>query len=603
MKISRFWRLEGRPKVPNSSNDQKEYLSEEDRLRKELISALAQERLRALSKRSAQQQTDAGQESIRAALVVQSRSAVLPLSHAQERLWMLEQLGLPGGTYTIRAAVRLEGVLEVASLEATLSAIVGRHESLRTRFGSVDGVPYQVIDPAVPVVLDLMDLSELEGGEQEGEVARLAQESVARRFDLEAGPLLRVELLRLGSAEHVVLLSMHHIVSDGWSMGVLIEEIGRLYAGYASGIPVELKPLTVQYPDYALWQRNWLKDEVLEVQKAYWRKQMEGASQVLELPTDHVRPMVQSYRGAHHPVALSKELSTTLEQLARAEGATLFMVLLSAFQVLLSRWSGQEDVVGGSPMSRRTQAETEGLIGFFVNTLALRAEISGEHSFRTLLGQVRERTLSAYEHQDLPFEQVVEMLEPERDMSRQPVFQVMFVLQNAPRGVLELPGLKLSVMGGEQATAKFDLELSVSATEEGLRGSLEYATDLFEAATMKRFVEQYERVLSAVAANPEQKVGEIEILSAEERTQLLYGWNQTSHAVAESTLPELFEAQVIKTPEATAVVYEDQSLTYAELNLRANQLAHLLIHQGVGPETIVGICVERSLEMVISLLG
>jgi pristinamycin I synthase-3/4 len=536
-------------------------------------------------------------------LMAQVRPAVLPLSYSQERLWVLEQLGLPGGAYTIPAAVRLEGALDAAALQSSFEILVSRHESLRTRFGSADGVPFQVIDAASAIAVEMVDLSGLEETERASAVARLAQEAATRRFDLARGPLLRVGLLRLSAVEHVVLLTMHHIVSDGWSMGVLIEEIGRLYAGYASAQPVELKPLTVQYADYALWQRSWLKDDVLEQQRAYWREQLTDASLVLELPTDHARPAVQSYRGANYPIALPAELSSSLAELARREGVTLFMVLLSAFQILLSRWSGQEDIVVGSPIANRTHAETEGVIGFFVNTLALRAEVHGGASFLRLLAQVRERTLGAYGHQDLPFEQVVEMLAPERDLGRQPVFQVLLALQNTPQGSIELPGLRLSRIGSERESAKFDLTLVLTETDEGLQGSLEYATDLFEPATITRFVEQYERVLHAIVANPQQQIGAIELLSAAEREQMLHGWNATEHAVAEQTVVDLFEAQVEKNPAATAVVFEEQTLTYAQLNERANRLAHYLRELGVEIETPVAILAERSLEMLVGLFA
>jgi hypothetical protein len=371
-----------------------------------------------------------------------------------------------------------------------------------------------------------------------------------------------MRLLRLGTSEHVLLVLMHHIVFDGWSMGVLVEELGQLYQGYVSGEQVELSPLEVQYADYALWQRQWLQGEELKRQREYWQEQLQGAPGALELPWDHARPKQQSFRGGHLPIEFSKELSERLEHLGKREGATLYMVLLAAYQLLLSRWSGQTDVVVGSPIANRTEAASESLIGFFVNTLAIRAEVRGEKSFRELLAQVRERTLGAYEHQELPFEQVVELLSPERDLSRQPVFQVMLVLHNAPRVEFELAGLKLSEIEQELGTAKFDLTLSLQETEAGLRGHLEYARDLFEGGTMSRFVEQYERVLEAIVEDAEQRVGAIQLLSAGEREQVLFGWNQTAVSVPEGTVVDLFEEQAEKTPEAVAVVYEDEELSY-----------------------------------------
>jgi amino acid adenylation domain-containing protein len=535
--------------------------------------------------------------------VVQKRPERLPLSHAQERLWVLEQLGLPAGAYTIPAAVRLKGVLDIASLEAALTAIVARHESLRTRFGIWDGGPIQVIDAAAPVSLALVDLSGLSIPERDREVQRLARAAMARPFNLESCPLFRAELLRLGAEEYVVLLAMHHIVSDGWSMGVLIDEIGRLYAGYASGARTELKPLPVQYADYALWQRSWLQGEVLAKHQEYWREQLEGAPSALELPLDHPRPAAQSFQGAHFPVKLSKDLSLSLERFAHAEGATPFMVLLSAFQMLLSRWSGQEDIVVGSPIANRTDAETEGLIGFFVNTLALRAHVRGEQSFRELLGQQRERTLGAYAHQGLPFEQLLQLLGSERDLSRQPVFQAMLVLQNMPSKELKVPGLQLSLLEEEATSAKFDLLLSLTETPDGMNGHLEYARDLFDPPTMERFAQQYERVLRAVISDPAQKVGEIEILSAEERRQLLYDWNQTGADYPDTPIHKLFEQQVERTPDSIAAIFEDSSLTYKELNSRANHLAYQLIGQGVTPDSLVGVFMERSLEMIVALLA
>jgi amino acid adenylation domain-containing protein len=535
--------------------------------------------------------------------VVRKRPERLPLSHAQERLWVLEQLGLPAGAYTVPAAVRLKGVLDVAALEAALTAIIARHESLRTRFEICDGGPIQVIDAAAPVSLALMDLSGLSIPAREREVQRLARAAATRPFNLESGPLFRAELLRLGTEEYVVLLAMHHIVSDGWSMGVLIDEIGWLYAGYASGAQTELKPLPVQYADYALWQKSWLQGEVLAKHREYWREQLEGAPSVLELPLDHPRPAVQSFQGAHFPVKLSKDLSLSLDRFAHAEGATLFMVLLSAFQVLLSRWSGQEDIVVGSPIANRTDAETEGLIGFFVNTLALRADVRGEQSFRELLGQQRERTLGAYAHQGLPFEQLLQLLGSERDLSRQPVFQAMLVLQNMPTKEVKVPGLQLSLLEEEATSAKFDLLLSLTETPDGINGHLEYATDLFEPATMERFAQQYESVLRTVVSDPAQKVGEIEILSAEERRQLLHDWNQTGADYPDTPIHKLFEQQVERTPDSTAAIFEDSSLTYKELNSRANHLAFQLIGQGVTPDSLVGVFMERSLEMIVALLA
>ena len=535
-------------------------------------------------------------------LTPQARPERLPLSYAQERLWVLEQFGLPGGAYTILGGVRLEGELDMRALAATFLAIAARHESLRTRFGSEDGVPYQVIEAAVPG-LEHEDLSALPAAERSVALAGAVRALAAAPFDLQTGPLWRVRLFRLDAQEHAVLLAMHHIISDGWSMGVLIEEIGRFYGGYASGAPVSVGRLPVQYADYALWQRAWLQGAVLQRQRDYWHAALADAPAALELPLDHARPAQQSFRGAHLPVVLPAELSAALQQLARREGATLFMVLLASYQLLLSRWSGQDDVVVGTPIANRTQAESEGLVGFFVNTLALRARIDGRESFASFLGRVREGTLGAYAHQDLPFEQVVELLQPTRDLSRQPVFQAMFALQNTPREALQLPGLRLSRLEGELSTAKFDVTLVLTETPAGLRGTLEYATDLFGEATMQRLLGHYQLLLAALVADPQQAVGSLPLLSAAEREQVLRQWNATRPEIPDSTLVDLIEWQVDIADDTVAVVYEQSTLTYRELNERANRLAHLLRAAGVGPERIVGICMERSLDLVVGLLG
>ncbi|MBB5066043.1 non-ribosomal peptide synthetase/type I polyketide synthase, partial [Granulicella mallensis] len=552
---------------------------------------------------SSPSRTAVDESSDRLPLLRQERPEQVPLSYAQERLWMLEQLGVPGGAYTISAGMRLPGDLDVSAFESAMAALTERHESLRTRFRSRDGVAYQVIDPAGRVSIPVEDLSHLSRDDRKRELQRIGAEEVSKSFDLETGPLLRVRLLRLEATEHVILLAMHHIISDGWSMGVLIREIGMLYSGFTRGFSAKLAPLSVQYVDYALWQRGWLQGEALERQRRYWQEQLAGAPTALELPLDYVRPKQQSFRGATLPVELGATLTSALERLARKEGATLFMVLLSAFQLVLSRWSGQDDVVVGTPIANRTEPAAEGLIGFFVNTLALRAELKNSGSFRELLVQVRERTLGAYAHQDLPFEQVVELLRPERDMGRQPVFQAMLALNLVPEE-LTLPGLAAERIEFEALTTNFDLTLNLTASPEGLSGRLEYATDLFAPATMERLYGSFRRVLEAVVTDPEQPIGKIALLSVEEREQLLVGWNATEIPYpSEATIHSLFEAHVEQSPEATAVVFEEESLSYGELNRRANRLAHELVDLGVRPDDRVAICVARSLEMVVALLG
>jgi amino acid adenylation domain-containing protein len=533
-----------------------------------------------------------------------SREGVIPLSFAQRRLWFLDQL-MPGNSfYNIPAAVRLQGRLDMKAFERSLNEVVNRHESLRTRFVSEEGQASQVIAAAGSPALPLLDLRGLSEQEREAEARRLAREEAQRQFDLVEGPLLRATLLRLGDEDYVALLTMHHIVSDGWSMGVLVREVAALYEAYSQGRPSPLEELPVQYADYAAWQREWLSGEVLEAQLEYWKQRLAGAPPALELPTDHPRPSVQTYRGATESLRLPAALADSLRELSRREDVTLFMTLLAAFQTLLMRYTGQRDVVVGSPIANRNRAEIEGLIGFFVNTLALRTDLSGDPPFVELLGRVREVALGAYGRQDLPFERLVEELQPERDLSRHPLFQVMMVLQNAPREGAELPGLRLSTLPSESGTTKFDLTLSLVEGEGGLAGSLEYSTDLFEAETVRRMLGHYRKLSESVVADPQRRLSELELLTEEERELLLIEWNQTQRDYPrEQSIHELFERQVELTPDRTAVAFGDEQLSYAELNRRGNQLANYLRRHGVRPDTRVGVLMERSVEMVVGVLG
>ncbi len=538
------------------------------------------------------------------AFLVQTRPKNLPLSHAQERLWLLEQIGGVGSAYNIPAAVQLRGVLDVAALDRSFATMVERHEGLRTRFRVDNGIPVQLIDPPGVFALQVEDLSVLPEAERAAAARERSRAITQQPFCLEQGSLFRAHLLRLSGEDHVAVVSMHHIVSDGWSIGVLIREVGALYGAYSDGRGSPLPELAVQYADYAVWQREWLQGAVLEKQVGYWKQRLSGAPGALELPTDRVRPAVQSYRGAHHGFGFPAHLTVGLNELGRSEGATLFMVLLAAFNVVLWRWSGQSDIVVGSPIAGRTHRELEGLIGFFVNTLALRTELGGRPSFRELVGRVKETALGAYAHQDLPFEKLVAELSPVRDLSRQPIFQVLFALQNVPQETLELPGLRLSRIGSDQATAKFDLSLHVYEREGKLEGYFEYATDLFEGSTVARIASHFRTLLEGVVADPDLPLGELPLLPARERRQLLEEWNATAAAYPrDKCLHELFAEQAGQTPEAVALVYEDSELSYGELDRRSNQLAHYLRGLGVGPETVVGLCVERSLEMVVGLLG
>ena len=533
-----------------------------------------------------------------------TRESPLPLSFSQQRLWFLDQYEPNSSVYNIPSALRLRRSLNIGALEQSLNEIIRRHESLRTTFSVVDGEAVQVIAPSSELSLAVVDLRDHPEGEREEEARQLAREEAGRPFDLAQGPLFRSKLLRLDEDDYVLLLTMHHIGSDGWSMGVLHRELSVLYEAFSHGQPSPLADLPIQYADYAVWQREWLKGEVLDRQLSYWKKRLEGIPGVLNLPTDHPRPAVQSFRGKRQSIELSKELTQGLKALSRKEGVTLFMTLLAALQTLLYRYSGQEDIVVGSPIANRTRSEIEGLIGFFVNTLVLRTNFYGNPSFKELLARVREMALDAYAHQDLPFEKLVEELQPERSLSHSPLFQVMFVLQNAPSTALTFEGLSASPVRIGAETAKFDLTLSMSETVEGLRGSLQYSTDLFDGATIARMSGHLQTLLEGIAANPDQRISQLPILTQAEKHQLLVEWNDTQRSYpGDKCIHELFEMQVEKTPDAVAVTFEDQQLTYREFNARANQLAHYLQQLGVGPEVLVGICMERSLEMVVALLG
>ena len=533
-----------------------------------------------------------------------SREKNLPLSFAQQRLWFLDQLEPGSAVYNVPGALRIKGSLDAEVLERCFNEIVRRHEALRTTFSTVEEDPVQVIAASANVSLPVIDLSRFSETEREDEARRLAREEADKPFDLRQGPLFRTALIGLGKYDHVLLLTLHHIVSDGWSMGVLYRELSALYQAFANEEPSPLADLPIQYADFAVWQRDWLRGEVLENQLSYWKKQLGGIPAVLNFPTDRPRPARQSYRGARQSIELSSELTQRLKTLSRKEGVTLYMTLLAAFQTLLHRYTGQDDIVVGSPIANRNRIEIEGLIGFFVNTLVLRTDHSGNPTFRELLRRVRETALEAYAHQDLPFEKLVEELRPDRDLSRSPLFQAMFVFQNAPVGELNCKGLNVSPMRMAGETTKFDLTLSVNEGAPGLRAGLQYSTDLFDDATITRFLGHFKILLEGIVANPEQRISDLPMLTEAERHQVLVEWNETKRDYPkDKCIHQLFEEQVKRTPETVAVVFEDQQLTYRELNSQANQLAHYLKKLGVGPETLVGICVERSLEMIVGLLG
>ncbi len=525
-------------------------------------------------------------------------SAEDPLSFAQQRLWFIDQLEPGSSMYNIPLALRLTGPLDAAIFERSLSEVVRRHDVLRTTFWTVAGEPVQRIGAAAPLRLPVTDLGGLPEAEREGEVRRLLAEEAQQPFNLSEDLMLRAGLLRLDEQTHVFYMTLHHIAADGWSVGVLFRELTALYAAFSRDPeyrvprPSPLTDLPIQYADFALWQRKWLQGDVLEELLAYWKRHLEGAPPVLELPMDHPRPAVQTYRGAREGLVFDRGLWEALKQLSRQEGVTDFMTLLAAFQTLLYRYSGQEDVVVGTPIAGRNRLEIEQLIGFFVNNLVLRTDLSGNPTFRELLVRVREATLGAYAHQDLPFEKLVDELNPQRNLSYAPLFHVMFVLQNDPGEPLRIPGLTVSSEAVENNTAKFDLTLSLTADGEGLRGELEYNTDLFERGTIQRTLRHFQTLLEGVTADPGQRIGELPLLTEAERHQLLVEWNDTrTDYPRERCIHELFEVQAARTPESVALEFEGQEIIYAELNRRANQLARVLRKRGVGPDVSCwGIC-------------
>ncbi|CAD5920830.1 non-ribosomal peptide synthase/polyketide synthase [Planktothrix agardhii] len=537
-------------------------------------------------------------------ILPRGKDAELPLSFAQTRLWFLDQFESDSSFYNIPLALRLEGNLNQEVLIQSLAEICDRHEALRTNFITVDGVATQVIQTQTPWTVTIVDLQPLSSSEQEIASQELTQNQAIQAFDLARDPLIRANLVILSETEHILLVCMHHIVSDGWSMGVFLQELTDLYNAYIQNQPSSLKPLPIQYGDYTLWQKQWLQGDILQHQLDYWQKQLADAPALLSLPTDRPRPAVQSFAGAHLPFTLSWELSQKLSQLTQEQGVTLFMTLLTAFDVLLYRYTEQEDILIGTPITNRNRSELEGLIGFFVNTLVLRTDLSGNPSFNELLIRVREMAMDAYTHQDLPFEMLVEVLQPERDLSHAPLFQVDFLLQNEPLSQLELIGLTASPLLTENATAKFDLTLGMENTNTGLRGVWEYNTDLFERSTIERLAGNFVTLLEAIVANPQQQISQLPLLTEVESQQLLKDWNTTEKNYPfHQCVHHLFEEQAERTPNAVAVVFEGLELTYQQLNIQANQLAHYLQSLGVGAEILVGIYLERSLLVIVGLLA
>ncbi|GAX45461.1 amino acid adenylation [Tolypothrix sp. NIES-4075] len=542
-------------------------------------------------------------------ILARAKNADLPLSFAQQRLWFLDQLKPNSALYNIPIAVRLDGNLQVTALEQSLQEIITRHEALRTNFIIVDGQPTQVIreqrtEDREQKLFSIVDLTHLSATQQEITAQQLVQQQAIQTFDLASDALIRATLLVLNETEHILLVCMHHVVSDGWSMGVFVQELAALYNAYSLNQVSPLAPLPIQYADFAIWQRNWLQGDVLQSQLSYWEQQLKDAPALLALPTDRPRPAVQTFVGAHHEFALSQELSQKLVKLSQEQGCTMFMTLLAAFDTLIYRYTGQSDILVGTPIANRDRSEIEGLIGFFVNTLVMRSNLAGNPSFSELLDRVREMAMRAYTHQHLPFEMLVEALQPERDLGHTPLFQVIFMLQNATRQELELAGLTVSSLPVESKTAKVDLGLSMENTTQGLVGVWEYNTDLFDASTIERMTGHFVTLLEGIVANPQQQISQLPLLTQIEQQQLLVEWNNTqADYPQDKCIHQLFEEQVQRTPDAVAVVFENQQLTYQQLNYRANGLAHYLRSLGVKPDVLVGICVERSLEMVVGLLG
>lgn len=524
------------------------------------------------------------------------------LSFAQQRSWFLDQLTPENPFYNMPKTIRLVGQLNVPALTQTLNEIVRRHETLRTRFALVNGRPRSFVTPHVLLELRTATVEALPEAERLSAARELLVEDAQRPFNLQRGPLIRPFLVKLHDQEHILQLTMHHIASDGWSTGVLHRELTLLYPAFYEGNPSPLPELPLQYADFAAWQRQWLQGDRLNTHLAYWRHQLQNLP-TLELPTDRPRPPMQTVVGSRLLFKLPIALTQAAEALSQKEGVTLFMLLVATFQTLLHRYSNQEDIVIGTPIANRNRAEIENLIGFFANMLVLRTDFSNNPTFRELLKRVREVALTAYEHQDLPFEKLVEELQPERDLSRTPLFQVVFALQNAPMPPLKLPHLTLNSFPIDKGTAAYDLNLSMWRTSETLHGRIEFNTHLFGAATITRFITHFQQLLEAIVAEPDTPVAALSLLTPAEEQQLA-AWNSTQTEYPQTLcIHQLFENQAEQTPWKTAVIFEGNSYTYHELNGRANQLAHHLQHLGVGPETLVGLCVERSLDMFVGLLG
>ncbi len=530
---------------------------------------------------------------------------VIPLSFAQERLWFLSQLSPDSVSYNEAGAIELIGKLNIAALERGLYEIVQRHDVLRTTFvGYADGHVQQMIAAESPIRIKTINLEALSSQQQSDQIAQCLSDEVRRPFSLSAWPLIRFTLLQLGAEKHILLVGLHHIIADEWSIRILIKELSVIYDALCSGRPSLLGELSIQYADYACWQREWLEGVAFNKQLVYWKQQLEGCSPLLELPVDLPRPAALKHLGARYAFKMPSGLLVALRRIGKIQGATVFMTLAATFAILLNRYTQQHDICIGYPIANRSRSELQGLIGFFANTLVLRADLSGNPIFSEFLGRVRKTCLEAQAHQDLPFEKLVEELSPVRDMSRHPLFQVMFVFQNADLEKLELSGIELNEIAVDTGNAKFDLTLSLKEEKGELQGYFEYSTELFYERTIAHWAGHYRQLLQEIVVAIDKPLSELVILPEEEKRQILYHWNDTrAEYPQDHCIHQFVEEQVKKNPNAVAVVYEDQKITYEQLNTSANQLAHYLHAEGVRPEARVGICVERSLEMIIGILA
>ena len=557
---------------------------------------------RALFERTRKEKESAGLKETR--ITARGNTCDLLLSFAQQRMWFLDQLERESSFYNITSFFRITGSLDVSILSQSLNAIVSRHEILRTTFESKEGEPFQVIKPFVEIALSVIDISKFDENNRESEVRRLANEELQKPFSLSVGPLIRCTLLCLDNNDHIMSLTMHHIISDGWSMGIFKMELNAFYNDFVAGRKPFLDVLPIQYADFAQWQRQWLKSEVLEKQLSYWRKQLEGAPLLLELPIDQPRPAIQSYAGSKESIILPCKLIESIKILSCSQGSTPFMTMLTAFNILLYKYTGVDDLLVGTPIANRTRVEIENLIGFFVNTLVLRSDLSGDPSFCKLLHRVREVALEAYDHQDLPFEKLVEAVQPERNLSYSPLFQVLFAYQNVPAVSLKMSDLTLTTVEFDSKISKFDLSLFINETDEGLEALMEYNTDLFSSVTIKRMLSCFETLLGNIIIDPHSRISNLQIQSKGECDQMLQAWNNTKTDYPhDKCIHQLFELQAEKSPDSIALVYKNTQLTYKELNNRANQLACFLGECGVKPNVLVGICLERSIDMMIGILG